>query len=109
MAEIYKNRWKVELFFKWIKQHLCVKSFFGTSFNAVKTQLWIGINVYVAIAIIKKRYNLSLSLYSILQILSVTLFEKVELYEILTESSASGDQNDNAAHQLSIFELLDIS
>lgn len=84
IAMLYKYRWQIELFFKWIKQHLRIKSFFGTSENAVKTQLWIAIAVYVLVAIIKKRLNMDISLYTILQILSVTLFEKVPLIQLLT-------------------------
>ena len=76
VAELYRHRWQVELFFKWIKQHLRIKSFFGTSENAVKTQLWNAVAVYVLVAIVKKRLNLSTDLYTILQILSLTLFEK---------------------------------
>ncbi len=83
VADLYRYRWQVELFFKWIKQHLRIKSFFGTSENAVKTQIWIAISVYVLVAIIKKRLNLSTDLYTILQILSLTLFEKDPLEQIL--------------------------
>ncbi len=88
IAELYKCRWQVEIFFKWIKQHLRIKSFFGTSENAVKTQIWIAISVYVLVAIVKKRLRLQdMSLYTILQILSVTLFEKTLLLQLLTESN----------------------
>jgi transposase len=76
IATIYKSRWQVELFFKWIKQHLRIKAFFGTSENAVKTQIWIAVSIYVLVAIVRKRLGLEISLYQILQILSVTLFEK---------------------------------
>jgi hypothetical protein len=93
IAHLYKCRWKVELFFKWIKQHLRIKAFYGTSENAVKTQIWIAITVYVLVAIIKKRLNLEMSLYSILQILSVTLFEKMPIFQAL---STTGDPNQNA-------------
>lgn len=86
IAELYKCRWKVELFFKWIKQHLRIKAFYGTSENAVKTQIWIAISVYVLIAIVKKRLNLAISLYTFLQILSVTTFEKVDILQLVTES-----------------------
>src|SRR5437899_744408 len=79
IAQIYKSRWKVELFFKWVKQHLRIKAFFGTSENAVKTQLWIAISIYVLVAIIRKHFGLEASLYQILQILSVTLFEKTPI------------------------------
>jgi len=84
IANLYRSRWQVELFFKWIKQHLRIKSFYGTTQNAVKTQIWIAISVYVLIAIIKKRLDLDISLYTILQILSVTLFEKVDILQALT-------------------------
>ena len=76
VAQLYKSRWQVELFFKWIKQHLRIKSFYGTSENAVKTQIWIAISVYILVAIVKKRLNLDIKLYTFLQILSVTMFEK---------------------------------
>jgi hypothetical protein len=85
IAKLYKCRWQVELFFKWIKQHLRIKAFYGTSENAVKTQIWIAISVYVLVAIIKKRLHLDLSLYTILQILSLTLFEKEHILQVLTE------------------------
>lgn len=85
ICALYKHRWQVELFFKWIKQHLRIKRFFGISENAVKTQIWIAVSVYVTVAIIKKRLDLQMSLYSLLQILSVTLFEKVPLHQILPE------------------------
>ena len=79
IAQAYKQRWKIELFFKWIKQHLKIKSFLGTSQNAVKTQIWIAISTYVLIAIVKKRLKLEYNLYTFLQILSVTIFEKTEI------------------------------
>jgi IS4 transposase len=85
IAELYRLRWQVELFFKWIKQHLRIKAFYGTSENAVKTQIWTAISVYVLVAIIKKRLNLDHSLYTILQILSVTLFEKRHILQVLSE------------------------
>lgn len=85
IAQLYKCRWKVELFFKWIKQHLRIKSFFGTSENAVKTQIWIAISIYVLVAIIKKRLKIEHSLYAILQVLSVTAFEKAPIARILTD------------------------
>jgi hypothetical protein len=84
ITELYRYRWQVELFFKWIKQHLRIKSFFGTSENAVKTQVWIAVSVYVLVAIIKKRLNLKASLYSILQILSLTVFETTPINQLLT-------------------------
>ena len=83
IAELYRNRWQIELFFKWIKQHLRIKAFYGISENAVKTQIWIAISVYVLVAIVKKRLKLEQSLYTILQVLSVTLFEKTPIYQAL--------------------------
>jgi len=104
IAQLYKCRWQVELFFKWIKQHLRIKAFFGTTENAVKTQIWIAISVYVLVAIIKKQLNLDLNLYTILQILSVTLFEKVSILQVLMEA---GYKIDNAGfyNQLMLFDL----
>ena len=84
VAHLYRSRWQVELFFKWIKQHLRIRNFFGTSENALKTQIWIAISVYVLVAIVKKQLQLDASLYRILQILSVTLFEKVPILEALS-------------------------
>lgn len=102
VAQLYRCRWQVELFFKWIKQHLRIKAFFGTSENAVKTQVWIAITVYVLVAIVKKRLQLPASLYTLLQILSVTLFEKVSLAQVLAveedKASTSADTN-----QLNLF------
>ncbi len=97
-----KSRWQVELFFKWIKQHLRIKRFFGTSENAVKTQVWTAIAVYVLVVIIRKRLNLDLSLHSMLQILSVTPFEKEPLIQLLTDSAPSEDTIQNA-NQLNLF------
>jgi hypothetical protein len=85
IGALYKSRWQVELFFRWIKQHLRIKRFFGTSENAVKTQVWIAVAVYVLVAIIRKRLNLEFSLHSMLQILSVTPFEKAPLFQLLTD------------------------
>ena len=104
IAQLYKCRWQVELFFKWIKQHLRIKAFFGTSENAVKTQVWIAISVYVLVAIIKKELNLDLNLYTILQILSVTLFEKVSILEVLMEAGYKTDSTD-FCNQLMLFDL----
>jgi hypothetical protein len=87
IANLYKCRWQVELFFKWIKQHLRIKSFYGTSENAVKSQIWIAVSVYVLVAIIKKRLKIEQSLYTILQILSLSLFEKMPIYQALTNST----------------------
>ena len=89
VCALYKSRWQVELFFKWIKQHLRIKRFFGTSENAVKTQVWTAVTVYVLVAIIRKRLDLKLSLHSMLQILSVTPFEKEPLIQLLTDSAPS--------------------
>lgn len=86
VADLYKYRWQVELFFKWIKQHLRIKSFFGTSKTAVKSQIWIAISIYVLVAIMKKSMRLEQSLYTILQILSITLFEKTHISSVFTES-----------------------
>jgi Transposase DDE domain/Domain of unknown function (DUF4372) len=104
IALIYKSRWQVELFFKWIKQHLRIKAFFGTSENAVKTQIWIAVSVYVLVAIIRKRLEMEASLYQILQILSVTLFEKTPILQALQPPDS---QNDLlvSANQLNLFEL----
>ena len=88
ITALYRCRWQVELFFKWIKQHLRIKVFFGTSENAVKSQIWIAVSVYVLVAIVKKRLNLSASLYEMLQILSLTMFERMPLNELLTKMNA---------------------
>ena len=101
---LYKSRWQVELFFKWIKQHLRITSFFGTSDNAVKTQVWIAICVYVLVAILKKQLNLPESLHKILQILSVNAFEKVALQELLTQTMPRF-QDDENHNQLILFDL----
>jgi len=103
IAQLYKCRWQVELFFKWIKQHLRIKAFYGTSENAVKTQIWIAIAVYVLVAIIKKRLKLEASLYAILQILSVSLFEKIPLAQALTFSQGSALEDDHG-NQLNLFD-----
>jgi hypothetical protein len=103
VADLYRYRWQVELFFKWIKQHLRIKSFFGTSENAVKSQIWIAISVYVLVAIIKKRLEIDADLYTILQILSLTLFEKTYLLQLLTGAeSINGDVE--APNQLNLFD-----
>jgi len=104
VALLYKNRWKIELFFKWIKQHLKIKSFYGTSLNAVKTQIWISISVYVMIAIIKKTLKIEMSLYKILQILSVSIFEKVSILQLLTKSNYRNRQHTDP-NQLVLFNL----
>lgn len=102
IAQLYHCRWQIELFFKWIKQHLRIKAFYGTTENAVKTQIWIAITVYVLVAIIKKQLNLELSLYTILQILSVTLFEKTPILRALSTSDDI-EQNGVIYNQLSLF------
>ena len=103
VTELYRYRWRVELFFKWIKQHLRIKAFFGTSENAVKTQIWTAISVYVLVAIIKKRLKLPTELYTILQVLSLTLFEKVPLYQLLTQTDYKTDPRD-ILNQLNLFD-----
>ena len=103
ICALYKARWQVELFFRWVKQHLRIKSFFGTSENAVKSQIWIAVSVYVLVAIVRKRLNLSLSLYEMLQILSLTLFERIELPSVLSRSNALAEIN-RSANQLILFE-----
>ena len=103
IASIYKLRWQVELFFKWIKQHLRIKAFYGTSENAVKTQIWSAISTYVLVATVRKRLNCTLPLYLVLQILSVSLFEKVELGQLLTEFDPA-QLNPEFAKQLSFFD-----
>lgn len=104
VTQLYKCRWQVELFFKWIKQHLRIKVFYGTSENAVKTQIWIAISVYVLVAIIKKRLKLELSLYTILQVLSVTVFEKTHILQVLTNSNYEFPTS-QPYKQLSFFNL----
>lgn len=89
IAQLYRSRWQVELFFKWIKQHLRIKRFYGTSENAVKTQVWIAVSVYILVAIMKKHLNLQENLYTILQILSLSVFEKIELYQLVTEKDCN--------------------
>ena len=104
IAQIYKSRWQVELFFRWIKMHLRIKAFYGTSENAVKTQIWIAVSVYVLVAIVRKRLGLEVSLYQILQILSVTLFEKTPILQAL-QSPDSQDDLLVSANQLNLFDL----
>ena len=102
IAQLYKQLWQVELFFKWIKQNLRIKSFYGTSENAVKTQIWIAVSVYLIVAIIKKRLNIQESLYTILQVLSVSLFERTSMFRLLTfhDYTSNTDMNHN---QLNLF------
>jgi len=104
IAQIYKCRWQVELFFKWIKQHLRIKAFYGTSENAVKTQIWIAVSVYVLVAIVRKRLELPTSLYQILQILSLSLFEKTPLLQALQPSDSQNDLPD-PGKQLILFDF----
>ena len=103
IADLYRCRWQVELFFKWIKQHLRIKSFYGTTDNAVKTQIWIAVSIYVQVAIIKKRLNLDASLYTILQILSVTIFENIPLDQLLMDRAFTHDDADSP-NQLILFD-----
>ena len=104
IAQIYKSRWQVELFFKWIKQHLRIKAFFGTSENAVKTQIWIAVSVYVLVAIVRKGLGLEASLYQILQILSLTLFEKVPILQALQPSDSQNEFGEDP-NQLILFDF----
>ena len=105
VADLYRYRWKVELFLKWIKQHLHIRTFFGTSENALKSQIWIAISVYVLIAIIKKQLKIKAELYTILQVLSLTLFEKIPLEQLLGNSHYMEHTHDNAI-QLNLFDNL---
>jgi hypothetical protein len=104
VAALYRYRWQIELFFKWIKQHLRIKNFFGTSDNCVKTQVWIAVAVYVLVAIVKKRLGLKHDLYTILQILSLTLFEKTPILSLFQQL----DDNLEMVHNLNQLKLLDI-
>src|SRR4249920_3660840 len=89
ICDLYKSRWQVELFFKWIKQHLRIKQFYGTSENAVKTQIWIAVSVYVLAAIVRKRLKLDVSLYTMMQVFSVTVFEKASIESIISQTADS--------------------
>ena len=104
ITTLYRCRWQIELFFKWIKQHLRIKAFFGTSENAVKTQIWIAVSVYVLVAIVKKRFHLQASLYELLQILSLTLFERDPIDQILTFASTEQTMLDSSK-QLTLFDF----
>jgi hypothetical protein len=104
IAELYRARWRVELFFRWIKQHLHIKAFFGTSENAVKTQIWVAITIYVLVAIVRKEAKLDLSLYKILQVLSITLFEKTPLLSGFSHIADNFDDADPRT-QLNLFNL----
>ncbi len=103
IADLYRCRWQIELFFKWIKQHLRIKSFFGTSENAVKSQIWIAVSVYVLVAILRKRLNIAASLYEMLQILSLTMFEKMALNQLLARTPQNANSPDSAK-QLFLFD-----
>lgn len=103
ICALYKARWQVELFFKWIKQHLRIKRFYGTSKNAVKTQIWIAVSVYVLVAIVKKRLGLDASLYTLLQVLSLTLFEKMPILQALAQARPGSEQI-AAGNQLNLFD-----
>ena len=104
ICALYKSRWQVELFFKWIKQHLRIKQFFGTSENAVKTQIWIAVSVYVLVAIVRKKLNLDVSLYTLLQVLSLTLFEKMPLQQAFQDDGYTSD-NGEIDNQLNLFAI----
>jgi hypothetical protein len=104
IALLYKRRWQIELFFRWIKQNLRIKTFYGTSENAVKTQIWVAITIYVLVAMIKKKLALSIPLYTFLQILSVTIFEQTPLNQLVSESAAQSDSSDSG-NQLLLFNL----
>ena len=104
ICALYKARWQVELFFKWIKQHLRIKKFYGTSENAVKSQIWIAVSVYVLVAIVKKRLNLDASLYTLLQIFSLTLFEKMPIQQAFA-GNAPFQKQDDSNNQLNLFDF----
>ena len=104
ITELFRCRWKIELFFKWIKQHLRIKAFYGTSENAVKTQIWIAVSAYLLVAIVKKMLKIELSLYTILQILSVTLFDKMPILQVLTDNDYTEKTYDNP-NQLNLFNF----
>ena len=104
ICALYKSRWQVELFFKWIKQHLRIKQFFGTSENAVKTQIWIAVSVYVLVAIVRKKLNIDASLYTLLQVLSLTLFEKMPLQQAFQDDGYTSD-NGEIDNQLNLFAI----
>ena len=104
IAQLYKERWKVDLFFKWIKQHLRIKKFYGTSLNAVCTQIWIAVSICLLVAIIKKRMKLEQELYTILQIFSISFFEKAPLNQLFTRNDYRNIDSDNY-NQLKLFDL----
>ena len=104
IAQLYKHRWKIELFFKWIKQHLKIKSFWGQSENAVKTQVWIAISVYALVAIAKKHFMLKQSLYEIIQILSISIFERMPINQLFQQTQLQYFK-EQKANQLNMFDL----
>ena len=104
VCDLYKSRWQVELFFKWIKQHLRIKTFYGTSENAVKTQIWIAVSVYVLVAIVRKRLKLDVSLYTLMQVFSVTVFEKVSMESIIFQTADSSEPVMDG-NQLNLFDV----
>ncbi len=104
IAQLYKSRWQVELFFKWIKQHLRIKAFFGTSQNAVRAQIWIAISVYLLVAIVRKELHLSASLYQILQVVSVTIFDRMPILQAL-QLQDNGEKSSPFSNQLNLFDL----
>jgi len=104
IAMLYKSRWQVELFFKWIKQHLRVKKFYGQTVNAVKTQIWVAVSVYLLVAIIRKEVGIDRSLYEILQIFSLTQFEKTPIFEVFENRSYKSMEDENHK-QLQLFDL----
>jgi len=104
IAQLYKCRWQIELFFRWIKQHLRIKAFFGTSENAVKTQIWVAMATCILVAIVKKRLSLEPSLYTILQIFSVTAFELIPINQLFTETECEAN-DDSPCNQLLLFNL----
>ena len=104
IAELFHCRWQIEIFFKWIKQHLRIKAFYGTSENAVKTQIWIAVSTYLLVAIIKKVLKIELSLYTILQIMSVTILEKMPIFQVFTDCIQLKPKHDDSI-QLDLFDL----
>jgi len=104
IAKLYQKRWQVELFFKWIKQHLRIQAFFGTTENAVKTQIWIAISVYVLVAIVRKQLRVETSLYTILQVLSITLFEKTPILQAFS-ATADSEESVQSPMQLNLFNI----
>ena len=104
IAKLYKSRWQIELFFRWLKQHLRIRRFFGTSANAVKTQIWIALSVYLLAAIVRKRLDLPVSLYGFLQVLGVTIFEKTPIFQLFQQDT-SQTQEAASANQLNLLDL----